>query len=120
MPQPRSLMVIQYVHDMDRAVAFYRDGVGLELVTQSGGWSMLSCGDALLGLHGIYAGVIERPVPYAGLNLEVDDLDPAVAQAVAQGATLSAIREAEPRVPVRLAVMVDPEGNGFELRQQIG
>jgi catechol 2,3-dioxygenase-like lactoylglutathione lyase family enzyme len=117
MTSPRHLMMIQYVHDMDRALAFYRDGVGLAVVAHSSGWSMLSCGDALLGLHGIYAGVSERPVAYAGLNLEVDDLDPAVARAVAHGATLTEIREAEPRVPVRLAVMVDPDGNGFELRQ---
>jgi predicted enzyme related to lactoylglutathione lyase len=113
-------MVIQYTPDMDRAVAFYRDGVGLAVVAQSPGWSMLACGEALLGLHGIYRGVTERPVAYAGLNLEVDDLDPAVERAVAHGATLTAIREPEPRVPVRLAVMVDPTGNGFELRQQMG
>jgi predicted enzyme related to lactoylglutathione lyase len=119
MPSPRSLMVIQYVNDMDRAVAFYRDGVGLALVAQSSGWSMLSCGDAMLGLHGIYSGVAERPVPYAGLNLQVDELDPAVRRAVDHGASLTEIREPEPHVPVRLAVMVDPDGNGFELRQQM-
>lgn len=120
MSTPRGLMTIQYVHDMDRAVAFYRDGVGLTLVSQSPGWSMLACGDALLGLHGIYAGVAERPVPYAGLNLLVDALDPAVERAVSHGATLIEVREPEPRVPVRLGVLVDPEGNGFELRQQVG
>ena len=119
MSSPKRLMTIQYVHNMDRAVAFYRDGVGLTLVSQSTGWSMLSCGDALLGLHGIYAGVDERPVPYAGLNLLVDDLDPAIERALLHGATLSAIREPEPRVPVRLGVLLDPEGNGFELRQQV-
>jgi catechol 2,3-dioxygenase-like lactoylglutathione lyase family enzyme len=119
MTSPRSLMVIQYVYEMDRAVAFYRNGVGLAVVAQSSGWSMLSCGDALLGLHSIYSGVTERPVAYAGLNLEVDDLDPAVAKALACGAALIEIREAEPHVPVRLAVMVDPDGNGFELRQQM-
>jgi predicted enzyme related to lactoylglutathione lyase len=113
-------MVIQYVKEMKKAVAFYRDGVGLLVVAESPGWSMLSCGDALLGLHAIYAGVSERPVPFAGLNVQVDDLDPAIARAVAHGATLIAIREPEPRVPVRLGVLVDPNGNGFELRQQMG
>ena len=117
---PRSLMVIQYVHDMPKAVSFYRDGVGLEVVSSSSGWSLLRCGDALVGLHGIYGSVAERPVPYAGLNLEVDDLDPAVEQAVAHGATLVEIREAEPHIPVRLGVLLDPNGNGFELRQQMG
>ena len=117
MAGPRGLMVIQYVHDMERAVAFHRDGVGLAVVAQSPGWSMLACGDALVGLHGIYAGVTERPVPFAGLNLEVDDLDAAIARATRHGATLTEVREPEPGVPVRLAVLVDPNGNGLELRQ---
>lgn len=115
----RSLMIIQYVHDMDAAVDFYRDGVGLELETRSPGWSMFRCGDALLGLHGIYGDVAERPVPHAGLNLQVDHLDPAIERAVAHGARLVEIREPEPRVPVRLGVLIDPAGNGFELRQQM-
>ncbi len=111
-------MVVLYVHDMERAVAFYRDAIGLGLVTKSKGWSMLSCGDAFIGLHGIYRGVTESTVPHAGLNLQVDDLDAAIARATAGGATLEAIREPEPGVPVRLGVLVDPDGNGFELRQQ--
>ena len=65
------------------------------------------------------AGVTERPLPYAGLNLQVTNLDTAIERAVAHGATLTEIREAQPRVPVRLGELVDPEGNGFELRQQI-
>jgi catechol 2,3-dioxygenase-like lactoylglutathione lyase family enzyme len=113
-------MVILYVHDMQRAVAFYRDGVGLTVTAQSPGWSMLACGDASVGLHHIYRGVTEHPVPFAGLNLQVDDLDLAVAQAVAHGARLVEVREAEPNIPVRLGVLVDPDGNGFELRQQMG
>lgn len=117
---PRNLMVVLYVHDMARAVAFWRDGVGLEVASQSPGWSLLRCGEASVGLHGVYGSVAERPVPYAGLNLEVDDLDAAIEQAVKHGATLTEIREPEPRVPVRLGVLVDPDGNGFELRRQLG
>ncbi len=116
---PNGLMVIRYVHDMDRAIAFHRDGLGLTLVNSSPGWSQLSCGDAFVGLHLIYRGVTETPVPFAGLNLRVADLEAAIAQAKSCGAQLTAIREAEPRVPVRLAVMVDPDGNGFELRQEV-
>jgi catechol 2,3-dioxygenase-like lactoylglutathione lyase family enzyme len=116
---PKSLMVIQYVHDMPGAVAFYRDGVGLELVSKSAGWSMFRCGDALLGLHGIDGSVTERPVPYAGLNLEVDDLNPAIERAVAHGARLVEVREPEPGIPIRLGVLIDPNGNGLELRQQM-
>ncbi len=114
---PRALMVVRYVHDMDRAVAFHRDGLGLEVVMQSSGWSMLACGDALIGLHGIYKSVTERPVPYAGLNLQVDDVEAAIIQAVNHGATLVALREPDrPGLP-RLGILLDPDGGGFELRQ---
>jgi hypothetical protein len=30
------------------------------------------------------------------------------------------LREADRRVPDRVATFVDPEGNGFELRQHVG
>ena len=78
---------------MAQAVAFYCDGLALTLVMQSSGWSMLACGDALIGLHLIEGGVDERPVPYAGLNLLVDDLEAAIDRAVAHGARLVALRE---------------------------
>lgn len=51
---PSALMVIRYVYDMSRAVDFHRDGLGLKLVTQASGWSLLSCGESLVGLHAIY------------------------------------------------------------------
>ena len=118
MSPPRSLMIVLYVHDMQRAVAFYRDAIGLTEVSRSTGWSMLSCGDAFVGLHLLDRGATESTVAHAGLNLRVDDLDAAIARVVAGGARLCEIREPEPRVPVRLGVLVDTEGNGFELRQQ--
>lgn len=116
---PRNLMIVLYVPDMDAAVRFYRDGLGLDLVAQRPGWSMLGCGDAIVGLHGIYRGVIEAPVPHAGLNLQVDDLEAAIAQAVAHGATHVATREPDRAGLPRLGVMLAPDGNGFELRQVV-
>jgi catechol 2,3-dioxygenase-like lactoylglutathione lyase family enzyme len=115
----RHLMVVIYVRDMARAVAFYRDGLALQLQRESPGWSQLSCGDAFVGLHALDAAAAEAPVPFAGLNLEVEDLDAAIEHVRAHGATLVEVREAEPHVPVRLGVMLDPDGNGFELRQYV-
>jgi len=43
--------VIEFVGDMDRAVKFYRDVVGLSLKFQSPGWSEFSTGDTTLALH---------------------------------------------------------------------
>jgi predicted enzyme related to lactoylglutathione lyase len=116
----RDLMVVLYVHEMDRAVAFWRDGVGLPVMAQSLGWSRMGWPHGSIGLHAIYKGVTERPVPHAGPNFEVDDLEAAIEQAVRHGAQLVALREAEPRVPVRPGVLLDPDGKGFELRQTVG
>ena len=115
---PRSPLIVLYVPDMAEAFAFYRDGLGLKAVMQSPGWSMLSCGDLLIGLHLIEAGVEEQPVPHAGLNLLVDDLDSAVARAERHGATLVRCVETRRDDLPRLGVMLAPGGNGFELRDR--
>lgn len=115
---PRSLLIVLYVPDMAEAVAFYRDGLDLPLVMQSQGWSMLACGDALIGLHLIEPGVTERPVDYAGLNLLVDDLEASIERAIAHGARLVEVREPDRAGLPRLGVLVAPGGNGFELRDR--
>jgi lactoylglutathione lyase len=43
--------VIKFVDDMDRAVRFYRDVLGLPLKFQSPGWSEFVTGETALGLH---------------------------------------------------------------------
>jgi lactoylglutathione lyase len=43
--------VIEFVADMDRAVKFYRDVIGLPLKFQSPGWSEFATGETTLGLH---------------------------------------------------------------------
>ncbi|MGH9731884.1 MAG: VOC family protein [Candidatus Acidiferrales bacterium] len=43
--------VIEFVEDMERAVKFYRDTVGLPLKFQSPGWSEFETGETALGLH---------------------------------------------------------------------
>ena len=95
-----SLMVIQYVHDMSRAVVFYRDALGLSVIMESPGWSMMACGDAFIGLHVIEPGVSEGLAPHAGLSLEVRDLEAAIADIRKAGGSLREIREPEPHVPV--------------------
>lgn len=42
---------IKYVADMDRAVAFHRDTLGLELKFQSPFWSEFATGETTLALH---------------------------------------------------------------------
>jgi uncharacterized glyoxalase superfamily protein PhnB len=43
--------IIKFVGDMDRAVKFYRDTLGLPLKFESPGWSEFVTGETTLGLH---------------------------------------------------------------------
>jgi predicted enzyme related to lactoylglutathione lyase len=43
--------VMEFVADMDRAVRFYRDTVGLTLKFESPQWSEFATGDTTLALH---------------------------------------------------------------------
>jgi lactoylglutathione lyase len=43
--------VIKFVADMDRAVKFYRDVLGLPLKFESPGWSEFMTGETTLALH---------------------------------------------------------------------
>jgi catechol 2,3-dioxygenase-like lactoylglutathione lyase family enzyme len=49
--QTRLTYVIKYVTDMERAIVFYRDTMGLPLKFQSPGWSEFATGDVTLALH---------------------------------------------------------------------
>ena len=113
-------LVIHYVHDMHRAHTFYETTLGLTPDTRSDGWSTLKCGELVVALHIVGDDPEEGPLPHAGLNLQVDDLDAAVDELQAGGGTVQRIREAGAGVPVRLAEVRDPEGNGFQLRQWVG
>jgi lactoylglutathione lyase len=48
---PRLSYAIKFVDDMDRAVKFYRDVLGLPLKFQSPGWSEFVTGETTLALH---------------------------------------------------------------------
>ena len=113
----RDPMFILYVHDMDRAVDFYRDALGLSVVQHTPGWSMLRCGGATIALHILSPGSAESTASHAGLNLQVDDLDSAIAAVVAVGGEHLVTREPTDFVPVRMCELRDTEGNGIELRQ---
>jgi predicted enzyme related to lactoylglutathione lyase len=113
-------MIVLYVHDMVRAMRFYTEVLELSVVGASPGWSMLACGPSLVGLYAIREGMTEGTAPFAGLNLEVDDLDRVVADTREAGGRIRGIIEAErPDLPVRVAELEDSEGNAFEVRQYV-
>ncbi len=111
----QAVKFVLWVRDMDRAVAFYRDAMGLRTLLETPLWSELAHGDAIVALHpGADEGV--RPT---GLSFQVDDIRAACERAVAGGAELRRGPAHRPGDPVELADLVDPDGNVFMLSQSV-
>jgi len=70
------------VSDMDAAVAFYRDKLGLEVEEHDGDWSEVSAGGERIGLNGS-----ESPAGTGGavVAFSVDDLDGTLEQLKGNG-----------------------------------
>ena len=115
----RNPIVIHYVHDMQRGIDFYTTVFEVQPLAESPGWSTLDFGPIELALHILYpnSSEPEAPIPHAGLNLEVDNIEELQAAIESRGGALLELREPEGGVPVRVATFRDCEGNGFELRQ---
>ena len=64
--------VIKYVNDMDRAVAFYRDKLGLEVKFHSPGWSEFATGETTLALH---VASDSHPAGSSSLGFGVESVD---------------------------------------------
>jgi catechol 2,3-dioxygenase-like lactoylglutathione lyase family enzyme len=62
---------MKFVADMDEAVAFYRDKLGLELKFASPFWSEFATGETTLALHPASA---ENPAGGVQLGFAADDL----------------------------------------------
>ena len=108
-----------YVSDMDRAVNFYSETLGLKLQHRAGpGWAQLDAGKGLiLGLHGTHQG---GPPPGQNgstvLGFELDEpMDQAYQKLAQRGVTFHGpIQDTE---HVRLAYFSDPDGNNFYLSE---
>jgi catechol 2,3-dioxygenase-like lactoylglutathione lyase family enzyme len=113
---------IDYVYywttDMDRAVAFYRDVVGLELVRQDGSqWAEFATEPVRLALHGAVEGHPVRPGG-AAVMFRVDDLDRARRTMEEQGVEFDE-HSGEVEGFVRFATFRDPDGNRVELIERL-
>lgn len=106
----QSIKFMLMVENMARAVAFYRDAVGLSLVSESPHWSELSHGDAIVALHGGREDASHRST---GLSFTVDDIHGAVQDVEGAGGKILMAPEDRPGEPIWLADCEDTEGNGF-------
>jgi predicted enzyme related to lactoylglutathione lyase len=77
---------IKFVGDMDKAVAFYRDTLGLKLKWASPFWSEFETGDTSLALH---PASDENRAGNVQLGLRVDDFDAFIADAEAKGIAIT-------------------------------
>ena len=96
---------IHFVADMDRAVAFYRDTLGLALKFASPGWSEFATGETTLALHPASA---ENPAGSTHLGFGTPDVGAFHQALTAAGVRFT--RAPEPLHGVTLAEFVDSEG----------
>jgi len=78
---------IKFVADMDRAVAFHRDVLGLPLAFQSPDWSEFNTGETRLALHSASEA---NPAGSVQLGFRSEDLDAFYAAREANGITFTA------------------------------
>jgi predicted enzyme related to lactoylglutathione lyase len=97
--------VIKFVADMDAAVAFYRDVVGLQLKFQSPEWTEFGAGETSLALH---PASDDHPAGSCQIGLRAPDVD-----AFYQKTSGSGVRYTQPPVQQRwakIARFIDCEG----------
>ena len=98
------------VSDMQRAVAFYRDSLGLKVLEHDGDWSEVTAGDQRIGLN-----ASESPAGQGGavIAFAVDDIEATVKQLSDQGVALTGELSEHPWG--RLAPFKDPDGNDLQV-----
>jgi lactoylglutathione lyase len=103
---------IKFVSDMDAAIAFYRDTLGLTLGFQSPFWSEFETGETKLALHPASA---ENPAGSVQLGLGADDLDRLHGEAEAKGIVFTS--PPTDMHGTRIARIRDPDGAEISLSQ---
>jgi catechol 2,3-dioxygenase-like lactoylglutathione lyase family enzyme len=101
----RLTYVMKFVADMDRAVGFYRDALGLPLKFQSPGWSEFATGDVTLALH---PATEKKPAGSVELGFHMDGLEKKHAEGDACGVRFVTAPHREHGV--LLAAFLDSEG----------
>ncbi len=111
-----SVKCMLMAQDMDRAVRFYRDVIGLKVAFESREWTELTFGNAVIALHGGGTGNYQK----TGLSLQVRDIALACKELEAGGAKIASPPQTRPGEPIKLAEVLDTEGNAFSLTEYVG
>jgi catechol 2,3-dioxygenase-like lactoylglutathione lyase family enzyme len=109
------------VDDMDKAVAFYRDKLGLPVKYQSADWVELDAGNVTIALRRYGSGPEGRPELGVGegatLVFEVDDIGAARAELEGQGVKF--VGGVFDYGAVKLAAFEDLNGNVLQIYQHV-
>ena len=109
------------VDDMDKAVAFYRDKLGLPVKYQSADWVELDAGNVTIALRRYGSGPEGRPELGVGegatLVFEVDDIETAKAELKGRGVEF--IGGVFEYGAVKLAAFEDLHGNVLQIYQHV-
>lgn len=111
-------LIFYWVSDMDRAVSFYRDLLGLRLVRRDEDtWVEFESGGRRLALHSVAEG---QPMTPGGATavFSVDDLDRAKADLSSRGVRFG--HEGDVAGFARFASFLDSEGNTVQLIEYEG
>jgi methylmalonyl-CoA/ethylmalonyl-CoA epimerase len=106
------------VHDLDRAVAFYRDVVGLRFLFRFPGMAFFDCGGVRLYLSAVQAGA---PLSTSILYYRVEDIHGAAAAMAGRGARQlrpPEVAHRDERHELWLAFFEDSEGNTLALMSE--
>jgi predicted enzyme related to lactoylglutathione lyase len=103
--QARLNYAIKFVNDMDQAVYFHRDALGLSLKFQSPEWSEFTTGSVTLALH---LASDKKPAGHVELGYAVTDLQGVYANRQEIGLDFTC--EPKPLHGVLLANFIDCEG----------
>lgn len=110
--------VYYWVSDMERAVRFYREVLGLPLVSQQGdNWAVFDAGGRQFALHRVVDG---HPTTPGGATavFSVDDLDRARSVLSERGVAFG--HEGDVEGYARFASFEDPDGNTVQLIEYAG
>jgi len=103
--EARFTYAIKYVGDMDKAVRFHRDALGLALKFQTPGWTEFATGEVTLALH---AATTENPAGTVELGFGVPSVPDVYANREKSGLTFKdAPRDVHGKT---LAMFLDSDG----------
>lgn len=103
----KNVITMLMAQDMDRAVKFYRDALGFSVQFQSPGWTQMTFDNSTVALHGGWTGGRNK----TGLGFQVSNIEEACQEAKQAGAEITKAPVDRPGEGIKLAELVDTEGN---------